>query len=73
VDGVFNAACAQHGGDMDIHATSIEQVAPGRDAEDPIRPQKAVFALLLVLISGGLWWAERRARHRERAGLSPRG
>ena len=23
-EGVFNAACAQHGGDMDIHATSLE-------------------------------------------------
>ncbi len=29
VTGVFNAACAQHGGDMDIHATALETSVPG--------------------------------------------
>jgi hypothetical protein len=72
VEGTFNAACAQHGGDMDIHATSIEHVAPGRDAKDPVHPNKALLAVVLTLAAGALWWAEGHAGIRERAGLSRR-
>ena len=61
VQGVFNAACAQHGGDMDIHATSLAVVTPGRHAIDQIRAWKVALAILLALLALVLWQAERRS------------
>jgi len=29
VSGIFNAACPEHGGDMDVHATEISVVREG--------------------------------------------
>lgn len=55
VSGVFNAACAEHGGDMDIHATSLEILTSGRDAKDPVKTDKVVWAVVLALIAGGLY------------------
>jgi hypothetical protein len=72
VDGTFNAACAQHGGDMDIHATTLEMVTPGRDALDPVKPWKVVAALGLTLAAAGMWHLERRVSHRERRGFAKR-
>ena len=72
VTGVFNAACAQHGGDMDIHATALEMTAPGRDAADPVKPGKLVAALVLTLAAAGLWYSDRRLSHRERRGMARR-
>jgi len=60
VEGVFNAACAEHGGDMDIHATSLEIVAAGRPAVDPISSVKLAWALGLALLAGGLWVTNRK-------------
>ncbi|MDZ4655724.1 MAG: hypothetical protein U1F44_07605 [Coriobacteriia bacterium] len=37
VTGVYNEACDKHGGDMDVHATSLELVTPGSEHEH--RPQ----------------------------------
>ena len=72
VTGVFNAACAQHGGDMDIHATALETSVPGRDAADPIKPGKLVAALVLTLAAAGLWYSDRWLSHRERRGMARR-
>lgn len=55
VSGTFNAACAEHGGDMDIHATSLEVLTGGRDAQDPVKRGKAILAGILALIAGGLF------------------
>jgi hypothetical protein len=73
VSGTFNAACAQHGGDMDIHATTLDVTTPGRDALDPVKPWKVVAALGLTLAAAGMWYSERRVSHRERRGLAKRG
>lgn len=36
VRGIFNADCVEHGGDVDIHATSLEVLEPGRHLDiDP--------------------------------------
>ena len=59
VRGTFNAACAQHGGDMDIHAVTLRRVLPGRHAIDHVRLWKVVVALLLVVVALLLWQAER--------------
>ncbi|MCE5191280.1 MAG: hypothetical protein LLG08_05920 [Actinomycetia bacterium] len=55
ISGTFNAACAEHGGDMDIHATSLEIVKPGRDAQDPVRSWKLLWALALALVAAVLY------------------
>lgn len=65
VEGTFNAACAQHGGDMDIHATSLDILREGHTVVDPIKPWKLVLALVLAALAGLLWWADR-------AGFGPR-
>lgn len=60
VDGVFNAACPEHGGDMDIHATRLAMVSQGRHAADPVTPGKLMWAVGLVLLAGALWVADRK-------------
>ena len=37
ITGVFHRACAEHGGDMDLHAETLEIVTPGR-AQEPAIP-----------------------------------
>ncbi|MCE5202634.1 MAG: hypothetical protein LLG24_00200 [Actinomycetia bacterium] len=59
VTGEFHAACPEHGGDMDIHATALEVVQPGHRAADPIKPGKAVLAVALALLAGALFAANR--------------
>jgi hypothetical protein len=51
VNGVFNAACAEHGGDMDIHATGLEIKQVGRLVVDPIPPSKLAWAVGLGLLA----------------------
>lgn len=59
VRGVFNRACAEHGGDMDIHAVSLRVLEPGHAVVDPVRPEKAVWAAGLALLALGLYVAHR--------------
>lgn len=59
VKGVFNAACAEHGGDMDIHATSLHLVRAGHKVVDQVYPHKVVWAVALGLLALGLYLAER--------------
>ncbi|HET6498224.1 MAG TPA: hypothetical protein VFH17_04120 [Coriobacteriia bacterium] len=64
VRGVFNAACPEHGGDMDIHAESLRVVADGRDVPHPVRPWKVALSAGLSLLAFALWRTERRRRER---------
>lgn len=59
VTGVFNAACAEHGGDMDIHATKLEVVSEGREVADPIHPWKVWLALALSAAAAALYGVKR--------------
>jgi len=69
VSGTFNAACAVHGGDMDIHATDLTVVAPGRQALDPVPVWKIALAMGLSLVAAGIWYGERRAGRLESRGI----
>lgn len=51
VTGTFNAACPQHGGDLDIHATSLEVLRPGYLVYDRVQPEKAVVAAALAALA----------------------
>lgn len=68
VRGTFNAACAEHGGDMDIHAVSLSVDVPGRDVVDEVKPAKAATAAILGLLAALLFLI-----HRARGRASERG
>jgi len=69
VEGVFNAACAEHGGDTDIHATALKVVEAGHAVVDPISPGKVLWAVGLALVALALYlvnryWQSRSELHR---------
>jgi len=64
ITGTFNAACKEHGGDMDIHATSVTMIRPGHLVVDPVPGWKALLAAGLAALAGGLFWFDRRTRNR---------
>lgn len=61
VHGTFNAACAEHGGDMDIHADDLTVDIPGRAVVDKVMPWKIALAAGLALLAIGLFIAQRRS------------
>jgi hypothetical protein len=48
VTGVFNRACKEHGGDMDIHCDSIEVVSNGYERTHDILRWKINFIVILT-------------------------
>jgi hypothetical protein len=54
VTGTFHAACPQHGGDLDIHATSLRVVRPGYDTVQLIRPSRMIAAAIMAGLTLGL-------------------
>ena len=64
ITGTFNAACKEHGGDMDIHATALRVIRPGHDVVDAIALWKVLLAIALVALAAGLWWVDRLTRNR---------
>ena len=64
IQGTFNAACKEHGGDMDIHATSLRVIRPGHEVVDQVMLWKVLLAIALVLVAAGLWYFDRRTRNR---------
>lgn len=70
ISGTFNAACPEHGGDMDIHASSLEVVTPGHRVDDPVSPAKVVWAIVLSMIALAAFLADRlRARVADTMGV----
>ena len=51
INGTFNRACKEHGGDMDIHAISVEIIDAGGIVTIPISNNKKVIATILTLIT----------------------
>jgi hypothetical protein len=62
VTGVFNAACSEHGGDMDIHATALRVVRPGHAVPHAVSPSRLVAAGLMLLVTALAFAAQRYAR-----------
>lgn len=50
IQGTFNRRCAQHGGDLDIHAVSIKKINSGMGVHEKTDKVK----LTLVVVLGGL-------------------
>lgn len=60
VRGTFNAACAEHGGDMDIHASGLETIEVGHEVVDEVDPDKIGWAAGLSLVAAGLFALTKR-------------
>ncbi|MBU1727545.1 MAG: DNA-binding protein [Candidatus Omnitrophica bacterium] len=55
VTGIFNRACPEHGGDLDLHAQELVIVQPGHEVTEKIKKNEIVFAVILLLILGLIW------------------
>ncbi len=55
VSGEFHAACREHGGDMDVHATNLEVVAEGRAVTRRLNLLRLGIGLGLLAFAGALW------------------
>jgi hypothetical protein len=64
VTGTFNAVCLEHGGDMDIHASSLEVVRTGHPVDHVVNVGRARVAVLLLALSGVLYWLNQKAKRR---------
>jgi hypothetical protein len=60
--GVFHRACSEHGGDTDIHADSLEVVAPGRPFSKPFKWAELIAIIILCGAIAVLWNVRRGRR-----------
>jgi hypothetical protein len=51
--GVFNRACSQHGGDLDVHADKLVIAQEGDLIDHPVSPFKIAAAIILFVITLG--------------------
>lgn len=54
VEGVFHRACAEHGGDLDIHANTVAVLEVGEDVQMPLSRLVTILAIALPLPATGL-------------------
>ncbi len=55
VVGVFHRACAQHGGDLDIHGQSLKKTNPGRIIPERLHHGKMKLVFILLGVLGVVW------------------
>lgn len=65
VEGEFNRACVEHGGDMDIHASSLEVVRQGHAIRHRLEG-KRIFSGILLWVAAGVLLGLRRRAQRQR-------
>jgi len=53
--GVFNRACPEHGGDLDIHAQALKVIKSGRITLERLNPEKRNLAVTLGVILVFVW------------------
>ncbi len=70
VTGVFHAACREHGGDMDIHASRLEIVRPGRRIREPFHAGRLIACFGAILLTGLLFLSGRATRSRSTGPLT---
>ena len=51
IHGVFHRSCPDHGGDMDLHGSSIEVISPGEPTGHRVGPVPFFCAVLLIFTS----------------------
>ena len=51
VEGIFNRACAEHGGELDIHAVSVTVLEKGYPVEELVDTRKLNLAIILFLLT----------------------
>ena len=51
IEGIFHKACAQHGGDLDIHAHELKIIEEGRVVERKLDMNRLYISLLLFPIA----------------------
>ncbi|WP_303866209.1 hypothetical protein [Acetobacterium wieringae] len=54
ITGVFNRACAQHGGDVDIHSDSITVLMAGYATDESVPALKIIIGLMLMCLASVL-------------------
>jgi hypothetical protein len=64
VAGIFNAACREHGGDMDIHASSMEILRVGHPVHHVVNTDRIMVAAVLFIFAGILYGIRRIAERR---------
>ena len=64
ITGTFHRACAEHGGDMDIHADSVRLITPGYRIYYKAEPWRIIAAAALILANISLVLYAVRKRHR---------
>jgi len=55
VSGIFNRACTEHGGDLDIHAQMVRKISPGGDIKENLSMDKKNLALILLGVLILIW------------------
>ena len=58
------AACREHGGDMDIHASSLEIIRSGHPVRHAVNMQRGMIAVLLFVVAALLYGIRRIAVRR---------
>jgi hypothetical protein len=59
--GTFNSVCREHGGDMDIHADTLEIIRIGHPIAHIINFKRALLGIGLLVVSGILFWIRKEA------------
>ncbi len=55
ITGIFNSACIEHGGDLDIHAKTMRKTIPGRPIQEKLNPEKWELTIVLLGLLGAIW------------------
>ena len=50
VTGIFNRACKEHGGDMDIHSSKVEIIKVGKEKKETIKKEKIYVVFISSII-----------------------
>ena len=67
VRGIFHRSCPEHGGDLDIHAATLEVVSPGELKRETLHAGRMALAaglLLSAAVAFFLWRARQKGRER---------